>query len=279
MPLRPHFIIPQGEPIHMWPPDRFMNPTRAHDPLWICLLLWESGELRGPHGVHKPFVGNMWIDPTFGWWGGATASPVVWETDFYTLLLGGAALSDSTKLSKGQPLPALEVYKKQSPIVPAGFEAAKEPWHREEHSTDEYWCRHWWHWSTWISREIRMDQWPHLPCFRGVCMDQWPWKFVKSFSRDWHWSMDRSSQWQQEAAEIHGASRPRLGHARVFLHAEYLLEAPYKNPFEELLLRTLPKTPSHKWKACASFVDTAQNHSAKMPKKAKSRPKKCTTPL
>ena len=34
----PHHPTKQG-PIHMWPANRLINPTRAHVPLWICHLL------------------------------------------------------------------------------------------------------------------------------------------------------------------------------------------------------------------------------------------------
>ena len=35
---------------------------------------------------------------------------------------------------------------------------------------------------------------PWCLVFRKICMDQWSWKFVKSFHRDWYWSMNGSSQ-------------------------------------------------------------------------------------
>ena len=39
-----------------------------------------------------------------------------------------------------------------------------------------------------------MDQWPLCLVFRAVRMDQWPLKLVRGVPRDWHWSMDDSSQ-------------------------------------------------------------------------------------
>ena len=71
---------------------------------------------------------------------------------------------------------------------------------REEHSMDWYRCRpdsserFGRHWSTWISGEMRMDQ-SLGALFSGEnCMEQWPWKFVKRFPRDWYWSMVGSSR-------------------------------------------------------------------------------------
>ena len=52
-----------------------------------------------------------------------------------------------------------------------------------------------WHWSIWISGEIRMDQWPFCLVFREICMDQWPLKLVKSFPRDWHWCLGTKGVW------------------------------------------------------------------------------------
>ena len=61
--------------------------------------------------------------------------------------------------------------------------------YREEHSVDRCRCRpelserFGSHWSIWISRGIRMDQ--SLGAFISgkICVDQWPWKFLKSLPR------------------------------------------------------------------------------------------------
>ena len=43
-------------------------------------------------------------------------------------------------------------------------------------------------------KDTRMGQWPLCLVFREIHVDQWPLKFVKSFPRNWYWSMDGSSQ-------------------------------------------------------------------------------------
>ena len=70
----------------------------------------------------------------------------------------------------------------------------------EEHSMDQYRSRpklsenFEGHWSIPFSGEIHMDQ-SLVHTFPGeIRMDQWSWKFFKSFPLHWYWSMDGSSQ-------------------------------------------------------------------------------------
>ena len=60
-----------------------------------------------------------------------------------------------------------------------------------------------------------MDQWPFGLGFSEIRMDQWPLKSVKSFPRDWHWSMDGSSQKFAEMIKVRSVIPAR--YSTVFL--------------------------------------------------------------
>ena len=114
----------------------------------------------------------------------------------------------------------------QTTWISTGKHWRENPWPeilepcREEHSMDQWrWRqgiseRFGSHWSIWIFRESCGDQSLGASLSGKICVDQWPWEFVKSFPRDWHWSMDHSFQPWEHTPKILGKKKPnfRDGH-------------------------------------------------------------------